>query len=300
MTRSPIRKQRRLAAAVVLVPPLATTLAITLAWHRGLSAASVIALASMYSAGLIGITVGYHRYFAHRSFTTGRFFRNVLAVLGSINAQGPLIFWVSVHRRHHAMSDEPGDPFSPNLSGAGLGGTLRGIWHAYIGWMFADDPTDPARFSRDLLADRSLLAINNLYPVWVLLGLAVPAVATGLWTASWIGAAEGLLWGGFVRMFLVNQAIWSVGTWCHLYGTRRFATGDLSANNYLVALASFGEGLHNNHHAYPSSALLAVRWWEPDVGGWFIRGARAAGLIRDLNGIPPRRNIGKEGAQTTP
>jgi stearoyl-CoA desaturase (Delta-9 desaturase) len=288
--RLSVRKQRRLAAAVVLIPLLATVAAIILACRQGLQMVSLVSLGVMYIAGMIGLTAGLHRYLAHRSFKTSRWFGALLTALGSINAQGSPLFWVSTHRRHHSMSDQPGDPFSPNLSGAGVGGRLRGVWHAYVGWMFADDPSDPAHFSRDLMSDRSLLRVSRLYPVWVFLGLALPSLASGLWTHSLAGAAQGLLWGGLVRMFLINQAIWSVGTYCHLFGTRPFPTEDQSTNNFWVALISFGEGLHNNHHAFPSSAISGLRWWEPDFGGWFLRAAQAVGLIWDVR-IPSKQAI---------
>jgi stearoyl-CoA desaturase (delta-9 desaturase) len=290
--RLAVRKQRRMAATVVLAPALVTIIAIILAFRHGLHQAAVISLAIMYLAGMIGNAAGTHRYLAHRSFKTSRWFGAFLAALGSINAQGSPLFWVSTHRRHHAISDHPGDPFSPNLSGPGIWGRLRGVWHAYVGWMFEDDPTNPAQFSRDLLADRTLLAISRLYLLWVFLGLALPSLVCGLFTRSWAGALEGLLWGGFVRMFLINNAIWCVGTYCHLFGTRPFPTKDRSANNFLIALLSFGEGLHNNHHAFPGSAVSGFHWWEPDFCGWFLRAAQAVGLVWDVQ-IPSQRALRK-------
>jgi stearoyl-CoA desaturase (delta-9 desaturase) len=126
------------------------------------------------------------------------------------------------------------------------------------------------------------LAINRLYTVWVLLGLALPALVCGFYTHSYIGALEGLLWGGLVRMFLINNAIWSVGTYCHLFGSRPFPIKDRSTNSLLIALLSFGEGFHNNHHAFPSSAVSGFHWWEPDFCGWFLRAAQAVGLVWDV------------------
>lgn len=280
--RPAVRKQRRLAAAVVLVPAAATVVAIITASRYGLHMVALISLAVMYVAGMIGNAAGLHRYLAHRSFKTSRWFGGFLVVLGSMNAQGSPLFWASTHRRHHSTSDQAGDPFSPNLSGPGFRKQLRGIWHAYIGWMFADDPTSPAQFCRDLLNDRTLLTINRLHLVWVFSGLALPSLVCGLYTHSYAGAFEGLLWGGFVRMFLINNAIWSVGTYCHLFGTRPFPLKDHSKNNFLIALVSFGEGLHNNHHAFPSSAVSGFHWWEPDFCGWFLRAAQAVGLVWDV------------------
>jgi len=285
-----IRQYRRFAGAVVILPPLATILALVMAWHLGIHWVSIIILVVMYVAGMIGLSVGFHRHLAHRSFKARRVFRALLTILGCINAQGSPLFWVATHRRHHSISDQPGDPFSPNLSGPGIRGWLRGIWHAYIGWMFADDPTDPVRFCRDLLLDKTIMRINRSYLIWVLAGLVLPGLVVGFWTGSISGGVEGTLWGGFARIFLVNQAVWSVGTYCHLFGTRPFSTDDRSTNNFLVALLSFGEGLHNNHHAFPSCALLSFHWWEPDFGGWFIRMFRRAGLISEVR-IPTEQSI---------
>jgi stearoyl-CoA desaturase (delta-9 desaturase) len=156
---------------------------------------------------------------------------------------------------------------------------VRGLWHAHIGWMFSDQQTDWSRFARDLLHDRALFRIHRLYLVWVLLGLALPALAGWLIAGTAIAALQGFLWGGLVRMFLVNHASWCVGSICHMFGARPFATNDQSANNFWVAVVAFGEGLQNNHHAFPGSYAHAVRWWEPDLSALIIRGLEAAGLV---------------------
>ena len=290
--RRAINKQRRVAAAVILAPTVATVVAILLLFHEGAHPVAVVSLAVMYLLGMIGNAAGMHRYLAHRSFKTSRWFGSLLAILGSMNAQGSPLFWVSTHRRHHSISDEHGDPFSPNLSGSGLRGRLRGIWHAYIGWMFAHDPTNPAQYCRDLLMDRTLFTINRFYFLWIFLGLATPSLICGLYTRTYMGALEGLLWGGFVRMFLINNAMWCVGTYCHLYGSRPFPIKNRSTNNFLVSFLSFGEGLHNNHHAFPSSAVNAFEWWEPDFCGWFLRVAQAVGLVWDVR-APSQQAIRK-------
>ena len=278
-----IRRLRLIAGAVVVGPMLGCIAAAVLAWREGLHVSDVAIFLAMYLACGFGISLGYHRYFAHRSFKTGRFMQRLLAVLGSTNAQGPIVFWVATHRRHHRYSDEAGDPHSPNLSGDGFGNFLRGIWHAYFGWMFSDEITNYVVYARDILSDRTLVRINTLYPLWVALGLAVPAAIVGAATGSSWGALHGFLWGGVIRMFVVNHANWCVGTFCHVFGSQPFATGDASRNSFWIALVSFGEGYHNNHHAFPSSASHGLEWWQPDLSAGAIKLLAATGLIWDVN-----------------
>ncbi|HWG43054.1 MAG TPA: acyl-CoA desaturase [Gemmataceae bacterium] len=285
-----MRVQRRLAALVVALPLLGTLTALYQSFVYGVGGLELGILALMYTLCMLGAHVGLHRHFTHRSFRACSPVRIGLAILGSMAAQGPLVTWVAAHRRHHAYSDQPGDPHSPNLHGAGWRGMLLGLWHAHIGWMFSDEISDWSRFARDIMEDRRLFKIHQTYFTWVLLGLLLPAVLGGLIAGSWIGAANGFLWGGLVRMFLVNNGSWAVGSICHVFGTRPFNNRDHSANNYLVAIVTFGEGLQNNHHAFPSSAAHALAWWQPDLSMWFIRLLQGLGLVWDVK-LPSRRLI---------
>jgi stearoyl-CoA desaturase (delta-9 desaturase) len=185
--------------------------------------------------------------------------------------QGPILFWAAIHRRHHKFSDQPGDPHSPNLHGGRLWGTLKGFWHVYLGWALVPQTIDWGYWIPDLLRDRALFRINRLYFVWLLLGLAIPTAIGGLIHGSWIGALLGLLWGGLVRMFLGQLNIAAVNTFTHLWGAQTYATRDESRNSALVALASYGEGWHNNHHAFPNSAMHGLEWWQLDINGLLIR-----------------------------
>jgi stearoyl-CoA desaturase (delta-9 desaturase) len=145
--------------------------------------------------------------------------------------------------------------------------------------MLSEQITSWAHYARDLMRERRIFWLNQTYPIWTIAGLVAPAVINGLVDGSWLGALNGFLWGGMVRMFAMNQASWCVGSLCHLYGSRPFRTHDNSANNWPVALFTFGEGLQNNHHAFPSSAHHAVKWYEPDVSAWTIRALQKTGLI---------------------
>jgi len=285
------KRQQQFVAFMVVAPPLlGMVAAVVLALINGIGSVEITTLLLMYFICMLGITVGFHRYFAHKSFETSRPFSMLLAALGSMAAQGPILFWVSTHRSHHAYSDRVGDPHSPNLHGSGIAGLMQGWWHAHIGWMFCGSVADWSHFARDLMRDRGLFRMNQRYFYWVLLGLILPTTLGGLMAQTFYGAMLGFLWGGLVRICLVNQASWCVGSVCHMFGTRPFATDDHSANNHLVAVLAFGEGLQNNHHAFPSSYSHRVRWWEPDLSATLLLALRTVGLVWDLK-FPSERVI---------
>jgi stearoyl-CoA desaturase (Delta-9 desaturase) len=273
-----MRLQRILAFGVMVLPILGIVFAILLIFRNGIGRVEIASLCLMYLLTMGGMTIGLHRYFAHRCFEAGPQMRLVLAILGSMAAQGPLLSWVTIHRKHHAFSDRPGDPHSPHIYGNKLLGMLNGLWHAHIGWMFTENAADWS-FSRDLMVDRRLFWVHRTYLYWVTIGFVLPALIAGQLTRSWSSAALGFLWGGLVRCFVVNQASWCVGSVCHYFGSKRFETRDHSANNYIVALLTFGEGLQNNHHAFPSAARHGIAWWEPDFSGTVIGLLSRMGLV---------------------
>jgi stearoyl-CoA desaturase (delta-9 desaturase) len=199
-----------------------------------------------------------------------------------MSAQGPVIQWASIHRRHHKYSDRPGDPHSPLIYQGEKWGTLRGLWHGQVAWMLNSDVTNTAVFAKDLLRDPIITKVNRLYLTWVVLGLAIPAILDGLFTWTWIGILQGFLWGGLVRIFCVNHAFWTINSIAHCYGQRPFDTEEYSHNTFWLSLANFGEAWHNNHHAFPHSALLGLKWWQIDIGGWVILALKKVGLVWDL------------------
>jgi stearoyl-CoA desaturase (delta-9 desaturase) len=236
----------------------------------------------MYVLTGLGITAGYHRLFTHRAFATTRVVQFILAALGAMAFQGPLLHWVAMHRRHHQHSDTPDDPHSPHHRGAGFIGLLRGAWHAHLGWVFRPDPPGLARYVKDFRRDRPVRVASALFPVWAAAGLLIPAVLGGVLTGTWMGALFGLLWGGLARMCLVHHVTWSVNSLCHLWGRRPFAVGDQSRNNFLLGVLALGEGWHNNHHAFPTSARHGLRWWQPDLSYYVIRLLAFLGLAWDV------------------
>lgn len=242
----------------------------------------------MYLATGFGVTIGYHRLFAHRSFDTSRPIKLLLGVLGAMSVQGPLLKWVAIHRRHHQHSDRPEDPHSPHHFGGGVRGVLTGFWHAHLGWMFTADHPNLSDYVRDLRADRLIRATSKLFPVWVILGLIIPTALAGLLTLSWTGALSGLLWGGLVRIFLVHHLTFSINSICHIWGRRRFEGHDQSRNNFICGVLALGEGWHNNHHAFPSSARHGLAWWEIDLSYIVIRLMTMVGLAWQLRVPAPK------------
>jgi stearoyl-CoA desaturase (delta-9 desaturase) len=268
---------------VVGVPFLGLVAGIVLLWGWGFGWVDLGLLLGMYVVTGLGITIGFHRLFSHRAFETNRLVQFVLVAMGSMAVQAPLPRWVAFHRLHHRHSDQPEDPHSPYFHGPGLVGWLRGVWHAHLGWCFQPDPPNLSRFVRDLHANRTVRVANALYLVWVALGLLIPAALGGVLTGSWMGAVLGLIWGGLARIFLVHHITWSVNSLCHLWGGRPYpSNGDGSRNNFLCGILAFGEGWHNNHHAFPSSARHGLRWWQLDVSYWIIRALALVGLARNV------------------
>lgn len=278
------RRERQIALLEVVVPFLGVVAAMVLLWDHAIDAMGLVLLVVMYTLTLIGIGAGFHRYFSHRSFETTEPVKVLLAIFGSMAAQGPVVYWASIHRIHHARSDKPTDPHSPHYRGSGWRGRLRGLLYSHVGWLFSHkmEEGEGRRHGGDLLLDPTIAAVDRVYLFWVFLGLALPAAVAGLWTSSWAGALSGFLWGGLVRMFLVHHSFWSINSICHLYGTTPFRTRDKSKNNAWVGILAFGDGWHNNHHAFPASPVHGLEWWQFDVNGYFIRTLEFLGLAWDL------------------
>jgi stearoyl-CoA desaturase (Delta-9 desaturase) len=274
---------RLLAAAVVLAPTLGTAAAVGLALVRGVTAAELVSCAVMYAVTILALTIGFHRYFSHRTFSTSRAVQILFVILGSAGLQGPLIYWVSTHRRHHQFSDTTDDPHSPHFDRNGRLEGLGGFWQGHMGWLFARDISNPIRFAPDIISDRLIFAVQRRYWTWAVLLLALPpAIAYGITRDPWQTLGV-FLWAGPVRILLVHHVSWAVGSFSHIWGSRPFPNRDRSANNWWVAVFAFGEGLQNNHHAFPAAAHHGLRWGEPDFSGLVIDTMEALGLVKDVN-----------------
>jgi stearoyl-CoA desaturase (delta-9 desaturase) len=287
--------ERIVRTLVFGVPPAALIVGAWQVWGGALQWSDLVVLAITYTLTGLGITVGFHRLFTHRSFTTTRGVRALLAVLGSMAVEGPVIEWVATHRKHHAFSDLPGDPHSPHVDRPpGWRGVLRGLGHAHFGWMFrGTDMANPDRYAKDLLADRDLRFISRTFPLWVAIGLALPFGLGVALTGTVLGGLTALLWGGAVRVFLLHHATFSINSLCHSFGRRPFATGDESRNLAWLAPLAFGEAWHNNHHAFPTSARHGLGRWQIDPGSWLVSGLERCHLAWDVVRISPARQQAK-------
>lgn len=275
----------------VTLPFVATIAAMVLLWNRLAGPADLAIAATLYLLTAVGITVGFHRLLTHRSFQTSQPLEYLFAILGSMAVQGPVIAWVADHRKHHAHTDEEGDPHSPHVGhGDGFRGVLAGLWHAHTGWLMSTQGrADWRRYARDLYEDGGMRRINRWFVPLLVLGLVVPAVAGYLVSGTLAGAATGLLWGGLVRIFFVHHVTWSVNSVCHFLGRRRFETDDRSTNVFWLALPSLGESWHHNHHAFPRSAVHGLRRWEIDPSALIISAMEKVGLARNVVRISPER-----------
>lgn len=277
--------------AAVVIPFLATLIAVVLLWNRLVSPVDLAIAAVMYLATAIGITIGFHRLLTHRSFQTSKPLEYVFAVLGSMAVQGPVISWVADHRKHHAHTDSEGDPHSPHVGHqGGLRGVAAGLWHAHAGWLMSTQGrADWKRYAADLYEDRGMRLISRQFVPLVILTLLLPALAGYLASGTIAGAATGFLWGGLVRVFFVHHVTWSVNSVCHYFGTRRFATDDRSTNVFWLALPSLGESWHHNHHAFPRSATHGLRRWELDPSALIIGAMERLGLAWNVVRISRER-----------
>jgi stearoyl-CoA desaturase (delta-9 desaturase) len=267
----------------VVVPPLGVLAAMGLLWDQAFHWRDVGIMVGMYVVCAFGTTIGFHRYFTHKSFETGTGLKATLAVLGCMTMQGPLTQWVTDHRKHHALSDKEGDPHSPHAGhGDGPLAAVRGFAHAHVGWMFTNLGMEQGMaYGKDLYEDTLIRAIDRLYLLWVVLTLGIP-FAIGYALGGLGGGIGGLVWGGLIRIFLYQHATFSVNSICHMFGRQDYRARDESRNNWLVALLVFGEGWHNNHHAFPASARHGLHRFQVDLSWLVIRTLERLGLVWDV------------------
>ena len=288
----------RIATGIVtVVPVLALGLVVWQAWAQFLHWHDFVVFAVMYVVTGLGITVGFHRHFTHRAFATSKPVRATLAVMGTMAIEGPITAWGADHRKHHAFSDQQGDPHSPHVDhGHGLRGALKGLAHAHVGWLFLHTQRgNKPRYAPDLIADDTIRFVDRTTLWWIGLGLALP-FGRGFALGGTIEAAlTGLLWGGAVRIVLLHHVTYSINSLCHFFGRRRFETGDESRNLMWLAPLSFGEAWHNNHHAFPTSAAHGMRWYERalDPSAIVIATLARLGLVWDVVTISDERQAAK-------
>jgi stearoyl-CoA desaturase (delta-9 desaturase) len=278
----------------IVGPFVALLAAVPLTWGWGLGWLDVGLATAFYVATCLGVTVGFHRHFTHRSFKARRPVRVALAIVGSMALQGPITHWVADHRRHHAFSDRDGDPHSPWRYGTSPIALVRGFWHAHMGWLFDRNLTNAERFAPDLLADKDIARVHRQFGLWTAVTLLAPAALGGLFTWSWQGALTAFFWAGLVRVSFLHHVTWSVNSICHLIGNRPFAARDRSANFWPLAILSMGESWHNLHHADPTCARHGVRRGQIDISARLIWLLEKLGWVHDVRWPTAKRLVSLE------
>jgi stearoyl-CoA desaturase (Delta-9 desaturase) len=283
MDSSETSLQRKVVLVLTVLPFVGVIAAIWILWGSGLSSTDVGLALAFYLFTGFGVTVGYHRLFTHKSFEASRGLKIALALGGSMAVEGSLIGWCATHRRHHAYSDQAGDPHSPHLDeGPGLKGVVKGLWHAHMGWLMSPEVTDEERWAPDLMKDKDLAKLTRFFPLIAVTSFFLPALLGLAITRSWWGAVTAFVWASLVRIFLLHHVTWSINSICHFYGERPFKCPDFSTNNWVLAIISFGESWHNNHHAFPTSARHGLGRGQIDVSAFLIKMFEKLHLARGM------------------
>ena len=255
------------------VPFVGLHLACLAVLFTGVDATAIVLCAVCYFVRMFGITAGYHRYFAHRSYRMNRVTQFLMACLGCSALQKGPLWWASHHRQHHRFSDTPDDPHSPHVTS---------FWWAHLGWIMSEDHVHtPWNAIRDWSLFPELRLLDRLHWVPGIL-LAVACFLIGCATGGWAGGWSALVCGFVISTVLVYHATFAINSLSHLLGKRRYATDDESRNNLFLALITLGEGWHNNHHHYQSSANQGFFWWEIDISYYLIRLMNFVGLVWDI------------------
>ncbi len=281
------------AFVAVIVPFLGLIAAMIWSWDPRFSWLNLYLLIGGYLVSGFGITIGYHRLFTHKAFQAGSVVRAALGIMGCMAVEGKILDWVAIHRQHHQHTDREDDPHSPHLHGRGWKARIRGFLHSHIGWFFGPNVGKDLldRYVPDLQADPVVKKVSDLFGLWVVLGLLIPAAIGAIVTQTWTGTLLAFVWGGLVRVLLVHHATWSINSVCHIWGRQPFDTHDESRDNAIFGVVfGLGEGWHNTHHAFPTSARQGLEWWQIDVSYYIIKVMGWLGLAKDIK-VPSRERI---------
>ena len=270
--------RKALILFIVIAPLAALVLAIVQLWHQWVGPTDIALLLGLYAATVLGIGIGFHRMLTHKGFDAPWPVRAFFLALGSMAVEGPAIEWATTHLKHHAKADRDGDPHSP----------LEGFWHAHFGWLIRSPPEVEELYGRPYRDDKVAKFMDRTFWLWTFLGFLIPA-GVGFLVNGWLGLFTGVVWGGFIRVGLVHHVTWSVNSVCHTFGRQPFQTPDRSKNEWIVGLLALGEGWHNNHHAFPRSAVHGLRWYQFDLSAYIIRLLAAMRLVRNVWIVPRDR-----------
>jgi stearoyl-CoA desaturase (Delta-9 desaturase) len=271
------------AGLVVALPLAAVAFAVTVFWNRGIGWLDLGLAVGMYVFTGLGLSLGFHRLFSHKSFVPARWLKITLAIAGTMGIEGSVTSWVSQHRRHHAFTDRQGDPHSPVPTGPGATQWLRGLWHAHAGWLFVPNEVNSQRWAKDLEEDPDLAFITRTVLVWTVLSFAIPVVIGWLVTGTLWGAFLAGLWGGVVRVAVLHHVTWGTNSLCHTFGRQPYGAKDRSTNFAPLALLSFGDAWHNTHHAFPRSARHGADSGQIDISAEVIRMFERCGWATEVH-----------------
>lgn len=287
-----------IAFCVLAITSLATGIGVFQIISGAVSLFDIVLLLTFHLVTVMGVECGFHRYASHNAFVCKPFFRNGLLIAGSMAFQGPLLFWVAVHRQHHAYEDSPNDPHTPRPTKAGVGPSIRAFLRSHFGWLFEGQTVDYGRYCGALVKQKALWNIHERYALWCVLSLLVPTIIGMLFYGIvqgelFTGAVQGLLWGGLIRIFCVHHLTWSVNSFGHIFGKRPFKTKGHSGNISGLSLFTLGGALHNNHHAFPTTAHNALLKGQIDICGSLLGWCEALGWVWSRN-IPNAEAISRK------
>jgi stearoyl-CoA desaturase (delta-9 desaturase) len=271
------------AGLLFALPLVAVGFAAVLFWDHGIGWLDLGLALGMYIFTGLGLSVGFHRLFSHRSFVPARWLKITLAIAGTMGIEGSVTSWVSQHRRHHAYTDRPGDPHSPVPEGPGVLNQIRALFHAHVGWLFVQNEVNSERWSKDLREDPDIAFVTNTVVLWTVLSFAIPTAIGWIVTGTVWGAVLAGLWGGVVRVAVLHHVTWGTNSLCHTFGTQPFGNKDRSTNFAPLALLTFGDAWHNAHHAFPRSARHGVETGQIDIAADVIRLFERLGWATNVN-----------------
>jgi stearoyl-CoA desaturase (Delta-9 desaturase) len=271
------------ASLLVALPLVAVVAAIVIFWNHGIGWLDLGLAVGMYLVTGVGLSVGFHRLFSHRSFVPARWLKVSLAIAGTMGIEGSVTSWVSQHRRHHAFTDRAGDPHSPRPEGPGLSHQIRGLWHAHAGWLFVHNEVNAERWSPDLREDRDLAFVTRTVVLWTVLSFLIPTLIVWIVIGTLQGALLAGLWAGVVRVALLHHVTWGTNSLCHTFGKQPYGDKDRSTNFAPLALLSFGDAWHNTHHSFPRSARHGADAGQLDIAADMIRMFERLGWATDVH-----------------
>ncbi len=237
---------------------------------------------------MLGIVLGFHRYFSHRSFETSVPMQYILGGMAQMSIQSSVLRWASDHRRHHAHTDEAGDVHSPLRDGRGKPlGKFKGFLHSHFGWFMDDCVTDMSVYGRGLADNEVVMWLHNTRWYWLIFSLIIFPGIWGLVFGGWDHVIGTILIGGYFRTFVVLQMTMGIASYAHAIGTQRHTEGVGTArNSFIFALLTFGEGWHNNHHKHPNASFQGMAWWEIDIAGYVLLLLEKLGLVWNVTRQP--------------